>query len=114
MLKQHQLHIILLLLALVLAGAETAGAASDNDVFTRISSVSNLSDGDEIIFVNQEETHACGTTQNTNNRTPVAIITNNHTYTYSSDDKVQVFVVKTNSNGKFGFHTGSGYIYSAS
>ncbi len=82
--------------------------------FTRISSVSDLADGDEIIFVNQAETYACGTTQNTNNRTPVAITVSNHSYNYSSYDKVQVFVVRINSSGKYGFHTGSGYIYSAS
>ena len=82
--------------------------------YSRISSVSDLADGDEIIFVNQDETHACGTTQNTNNRTPVAISVSNHSYSYSANDNVQVFTVKVNSSGKYGFHTGSGYIYSAS
>jgi len=82
--------------------------------FTRISTVTELADGDEIIFVNQAETYACGTTQNTNNRTPVAITTSSHSYTYSASDNVQVFVVRINSSGKYGFHTGTGYIYSAS
>lgn len=90
------------------------GAVSNGDVFERISAVGDLSDGDEIIFVNQAETYACGTTQNTNNRTPVAISVTGHEYTYSSSDNVQVFVVKINASGKYGFHTGSGYIYSAS
>ena len=88
-------------------------ALANGDVFERISNVSDLSDGDEIIFVNQAETYACGTTQNTNNRTPVEIDVEDHTYTYSSSDSVQVFVVKINEDD-FGFHTGSGYIYSAS
>ncbi len=105
---------MVLLLAVLLTGAGKTWAVSNNDYFIRISSVSDLNDGDEIIFVNQAETYACGTTQNTNNRTPVEITTSNHSYTYSSNDKVQVFVVKKNSSGKYGFHTGSGYIYSAS
>jgi len=88
-------------------------AASDNDIFKRISAVSDLADGDEIIFVNQAETYACGTTQNTNNRTPESIKTANNSYTYSSDDNIQTFIVKKNGSN-FGFHTGSGYIYSAS
>lgn len=88
-------------------------AVTVGDTFSRISAVNQLSDGDEIIFVNQAETYACGTTQNTNNRVPVAITTSNHTYEYSSADNVQIFVVKIN-NSNYGFHTGNGYIYSAS
>ena len=81
--------------------------------FTRISSANDLVDGDEIIFVNQAGTHACGTTQNTNNRTPVAITTSDNSYSFKSADNVQVFVVKKNGSN-YGFHTGAGYIYSAS
>ena len=103
----------MLLLCALVVGSGSAWAVTDRDVFTRISSQDELSDGDEIIFVNQAETHACGTTQNTNNRTTVSISVSDHSYTYASSDNVQVFVVKTNSNGQFGFHTGSGYIYSA-
>ena len=83
-------------------------------IYSRVSSVSDLADGDQIIFVDQDETYACGTTQNTNNRTPVAITVSNHTYSYRASDNVQVFTVKVYSSGKYGFHTGSGYIYSAS
>ena len=110
--KKLLLKTILLLFALV-AGSTTSWAVSNGDVFERISDATSLADGDEVIFVNQAETYACGTTQNTNNRTPVSITVTDHTYTYSSSDNVQVFVVKKNGNN-FGFHTGSGYIYSAS
>ncbi len=110
--KKLLLKTMLLLFALV-AGSTTSWAVSNGDVFERISDATSLADGDEVIFVNQAETHACGTTQNTNNRTPVSITVTDHTYTYSSSDNVQVFVVKKNGNN-FGFHTGSGYIYSAS
>ena len=115
--KKFLLKTFLLLLTLIVGGAtfsHTWASVNNGDVFARISSVSDLSDGDEIIFVNQAETHACGTTQNTNNRTPVAISVSDHSYTYASKDNVQVFVVKINNSGKYGFHTGSGYIYSAS
>ena len=64
--------------------------------FTRISSASDLADGDEIIFVDQAGEYACGTTQQTNNRTLVAIETNDNSYSYQSSDNVQVFVVKKN------------------
>ena len=101
-------------LAMVLTVLFTLGVGSMwAQTFTRISSASELSNGDEIIFVNQAGTHACGTTQNTNNRTPVAITTSSKSYSYKSTDNVQVFVVKVNGSN-YGFHTGNGYIYSAS
>ena len=105
---------MLLLCALVAGSTNVWADVSNGDIFERISSVSDIENGDEIIFVNQAETYACGTTQNTNNRTPVAITVTDHSYTYASSDNVQVFVVKINNDGKYGFHTGSGYIYSAS
>ena len=71
------------------SGAIESRAVSNGDVFSRISSVSDLADGDEVIFVNQAETYACGTTQNTNNRTPVSISVTDHAYTYASKDNVQ-------------------------
>ena len=101
-------------LAMVLTVLFTLGVGSVlGQTFTRISAASDLSDGDEIIFVNQAGTYACGTTQNTNNRTPVAITTSSNSYSYKSSDNVQVFIVKVNGSN-YGFHNGSGYIYSAS
>ena len=87
---------------------------TDGDVFTRISNASDLADGDQIIFVNQAETYACSTTQNSNNRGTSAITTSSHTYTYDSEDAVQVFTVKISSSNSsyYGFHTGSGYLAS--
>ena len=101
-------------LAMVLTLLFTLGVGSMlGQTFTRISAASDLSDGDEIIFVNQAGTYACGTTQNSNNRTPVAITTSSNSYSYKSSDNVQVFIVKVNGSN-YGFHNGSGYIYSAS
>ena len=101
-------------LAMVLTILFTLGVGTMlGQTFTRISAASDLSDGDEIIFVNQDGTYACGTTQNNNNRTPVAITTSSNSYSYKSSDNVQVFIVKVNGSN-YGFHNGSGYIYSAS
>ena len=91
------------------------GGGGTEDVYMRISSLSELSDGDKIIFVkSSDEAYACGTTQNTNNRNFVSITTYRHSYVKAADDNVQVFIVKINGSGQYGFHTGSGYIYSAS
>lgn len=79
--------------------------------FVRISSASELSDGDEVIFVNSAETYACGTSQSTNYRTPVSITTESHAYSYSTDDNVQIFYVRKEGD-IYGFHTGYGYLYS--
>ncbi len=103
-----------IILLITLSVGQMWGAVN-GDLFERISAAPSAND--EVIFVNQAETYACGTTQNTNNRTPVAITTSSNQYIYNSSNSVQVFVVKTNTVGNathYGFHTGSGYIYSAS
>lgn len=104
---------MLTLIILCSIGIGNVWGVTNGDVFTRISSVSDLSAGDEIIFVNQAETYACNTTQNNNNRSASSISTSNHSYTYNSSHGIQVFVVKI-YNGNYGFHTGSGYLYSGS
>lgn len=86
---------------------------SESSVFSRISSASELSYGDEIIFVNQDETLACGTTQNENNRSAVSITTSSHSYTKTGNDNVQVFTVMKNGDN-FGFFAEGGFIYAAS
>ena len=94
--------------------ATTVDAAT-GDTYAKVTNASDLKDGDLIIFVKQDGTQACGTTQNTNNRTPVNISLTNSKYIKTASDNVQEFVVKAGStSGQFGFHTGSGYIYSAS
>lgn len=89
------------------------GAGGDL-VYERVSSVGALADGDKIIFVNQNEDYSCSTTQNTNNRAIVPIVTLDHQYIYNSDDNVQVYTVKINASSEYGFHDGNGYLYSAS
>ena len=105
--------VVAMMCLLLTIGVENVlGAVNNGDLFERISA--NPSANDEVIFVKQSGDGACGTTQNTNNRNRVSITTSSNQYIYNSSDNVQVFVVKTNASGKFGFHTGSGYIYSAS
>lgn len=89
--------------------------AATGDTYAKVTSASDISGGDTVIFVNQDGTYACGTTQNTNNRTPVGITLKNNKYTKTDSDNVQEFtVIAGSTSGQFGFHTGSGYIYSAS
>lgn len=93
----------------------TEAYAATGDIYEKVTSASDIADGDLVIFVNQDGTQACGTTQNTNNRTPVNITLSDSKYTKTSSDDVQEFAVKAGStSGQFGFHTGTGYIYSAS
>ena len=87
-----------LTLLLVMGLSMNVWGATSGDVFSKITSISDLADGDEIIFVSQDEKYACGTTQNTNNRSLVSISTNSSKYTYASGDNVQVFVVKKNTD----------------
>lgn len=100
-----------LVLILTVGVGNVWGTTNNGDLFERISAAPSAND--EVIFVNQLETYACGTTQNDNNRTPVAITTSSNQYIYNSSNSVQVFVVKIYS-GNYGFHTGSGYLYSGS
>lgn len=107
----------ILVACLTLCVGNAWGTTKNGDLFERMSSVDDIVADAEVIFVNQAETYACGTTQNTNNRACVAITTSNNQYIYSSSNNAQVFVVKTKLVGDathYGFHTGSGYIYSAS
>ena len=89
--------------------------AAAGDTYERISSASDLSAGDYIVFVNQAETYACGTTQNTNNRTPVTVTISNHAFTKGASDNIQEFkLVAGATSGQYGLHTGSGYYKSNS
>ena len=102
----------LIFAALTVFSGNVWGTTNNGDVFAQISSAPSAND--EIIFVKQSGDGACGTTQNTNNRNSVSITTSSNQYIYNSSDNVQVFVVKKNGSTNFGFHTGSGYIYSNS
>ena len=92
--------------------AERADAAA-GDTYEKVTDASNIADGDLIIFVKQDGAYACSTTQNSNNRGLAAISLTNNKYTKTASDNVQEFtVVAGSTSGQFGFHTGTGYIYS--
>lgn len=89
--------------------------ADTGNRYERISSAESLSAGDYIVFVNQDETYACGTTQNTNNRTPVVVTTSNHSFVKAANDNIQEFkLIAGATNGQYGLHAGSGYYKSNS
>lgn len=86
-----------------------------DETFTRVTALSQLSDGDVVILVsntaNGNSGKAMSTTQNTNNRGATAVsISSSGTITLSSGHSVQLLTLKINASGKYGFHTGSGYL----
>ena len=86
-----------------------------DETFTRVTDLSQLSDGDVVILVsntaNGSSGKAMSTTQNTNNRGATAVsISNSGTITLSSEHSVQLLTLKINASGQYGFHTGSGYL----
>ena len=86
-----------------------------DETFTRVTDLSQLSDGDVVILVNNAangvDAYAMSTTQNTNNRGRTAVtISSSGTITLASGHSVQLLTLKINASGKYGFHTGSGYL----
>lgn len=86
-----------------------------DETFTRVTDLSQLSDGDVVILVNNAangvSAYAMSTTQNTNNRGRTAVtISASGTITLTSGHSVQLLTLKINASGQYGFHTGSGYL----
>ena len=86
-----------------------------DETFTRVTDLSQLSDGDVVILVsntaNGRSGKAMSTTQNTNNRGATGVsISSSGTITLSSEHSVQLLTLKINASGQYGFHTGSGYL----
>ena len=78
-----------------------------------VTDVSSLQVGDQIVIVAALENYALSTTQNPNNRAPVAITKDGNTVLIN--DAVQVLtLVEGKTTGTFGLYTGSGYLYAAS
>lgn len=86
--------------------------------WTKVTDVSQLASGDEIIFVNEDGKVAMSKTQNTNNRGSVDITTviDSENHRIADDDMLGDIQVITlgNSNTHWTFFTGSGYLYAAS
>ena len=79
--------------------------------FEKVTSTDGLFEGGDYIIVNEENSKAMSTTQNSNNRGAAEIILDNGTATIGED--TQIFTLEGGSDGWY-FNTGSGYIYAAS
>lgn len=90
------------------------------DDYQRVTDLSQLSDGDQVILVNNAangsaSAYAMSTTQNSNNRGRTSVsISSGGVITLTGAHSVQILTLKINAAGKYGFHTGSGYLYKAS
>ena len=75
---------VCMVLAMLPTAVLTASAANTGDKFVKVTSLSDLAVGDEIIFVNTAGTYAMSTTQSTNNRSLTSVSASDGTYTYAS------------------------------
>ncbi|MBQ7912247.1 MAG: InlB B-repeat-containing protein [Clostridia bacterium] len=76
---------------------------------------SQLSAGKQIVIVASDSAVALSTTQNTNNRTAVAVTKSNDNSTVTIDKSVQIIALEAgNVDGTFAFNVGDGYLYAAS
>ena len=81
-------------------------------VWTLVTDVNELSAGDKIIIVSNDESYAMGG-QNTNNRAAVAVTKNGSIVTFVTDVEV-ITLEATDTDGMFAFKVDEGYLYAAS
>lgn len=96
-----------------------AEAISNGDYFKKVTSLSDLVDGDEVIITNSGGTVALSTTQNNNNRGQASISGSSGLFQYSTTthSSVQILTLKKyniDSKDYYAFHTGTGFLYSPS
>ena len=82
--------------------------------YQQVSKVSELSDGDEILFVSKDGTKAMSTTQNTNNRGSADVTADNGIISLTSNQTTVQVVKLEGSNSGWYFNVGNGYLQSAS
>ncbi len=81
--------------------------------YTLITSINDLSAGDNVVIVATNANVALSTTQNSNNRGQATVAKSENIVTFGDD--VQVMTLEAGSvSGTFAFSTGSGYLYAAS
>ena len=81
--------------------------------YTLITSINDLSAGDNVVIVATDANVALSTTQNNNNRGQATVEKSENIVTFGDD--VQVMTLEAGSvSGTFAFSTGSGYLYAAS
>ncbi len=81
--------------------------------WTKVTDVSTLEVGDQIVIVAKDYNYALSTTQNSNNRGQAAVTKVDNTITFGEDVQVLTLEAGT-SSGTFAFNTGAGYLYAAS
>ncbi len=90
----------------------TVQNVSGLDTYVLVTNINELSDGDEIIFLNYGSKKAMSTTQNSNNRGATSITIQGSTAYVGTD--VQVITLEGDATNGWYFNTGSGYLYAAS
>ena len=82
-------------------------------VWTKVTSASDLNVGDKVVIVAKDYNYAMSKTQNNNNRGQQAVNKSGNEVSWTSG--VQEFELKTGTKSNtFAFYTGSGYLYAAS
>lgn len=94
-------------------------AATNGDYFKKVTNLSQLADGDEVIVTNSDGDYALSTTQNNNNRGRMSVSGTSGYFQYNSTihASLQILTLKKwtiSNNDYYGFHTGSGFLYSPS
>lgn len=99
------------LLTLLMLVVWASGFAASGDIFTLVTTESELKAGDVIIIVNKDASKALSTTQNDNNRGASAVTISGNDVT-SADDTQEITLEGT--SGAWYFNVGNGYLYAAS
>ncbi len=82
-------------------------------VWTKVTSASDLNVGDKVVIVANDYNYAISKTQNSNNRSQAAVTKSGNEVSWTSG--VQEFELKAGTKSNtFAFYTGSGYLYAAS
>ena len=90
-----------------------AFAGVQAQVWTKVTSASDLNVGDKVVIVANDYNYAISKTQNSNNRGQAAVTKSGNEVSWTSG--VQEFELKAGTkNNTFAFYTGSGYLYAAS
>lgn len=98
-------------LTLLMLVVWASGFAASGDIFTLVTTESELKAGDVIIIVNKDASKALSTTQNDNNRGASAVTISGNDVT-SADDTQEITLEGT--SGAWYFNVGNGYLYAAS
>lgn len=98
-------------LTLLMLVVWASGFAASGDIFTLVTTESELKAGDVIIIVNKDASKALSTTQNDYNRGASAVTISGNDVT-SADDTQEITLEGT--SGAWYFNVGNGYLYAAS